>query len=214
MSKGIDIKPAGGKLGIMIPGLGAVSTTFMSGVMRIRKGLSKPFGSVSQMQTIRLGKRDENRSPLIKDFVPLAGLDDIEFAAWDIFEDNAYEAALKAGVLDERDLEHVRAELEKVKPMKAVFDQKFIHNIDGPNKKRTKNKMELAEQVREDIRRFKKEKGLSRMVVVWCASTEVHIERHPVHETVEAFEEGLRNGDEWISPSMIYAYASIMEGVP
>ncbi len=214
MSSKIDVRPASGKLGIMTPGLGAVSTTFMAGVMRIRKGLSKPFGSVSQMQTIRLGGRDEKRTPLIKDFVPLADLSEIEFAAWDIFDDNAYEAAVKAGVLDARDLEPVKAELEKVRPMKAVFDSKFIKNIDGPNKKQGASKMELAEQVREDIRRFKNDKNLSRVVIVWCASTETYIERHPVHESIEAFEEGLRNSDEWISPSMIYAYAAIMEGIP
>ncbi len=207
------IKPAKGKLGIMTPGLGAVSTTFMAGVFRIRKGLSKPFGSVTQMQTIRLGGRDKSRSPLIRDFVPLADLRDIEFAAWDIFDDNAYEAAVKAGVLDVRDLADIKSELEKVKPMKAVFDQKFIHNIDGPNKKKG-SKWEMAQEVREDIRNFKKEKKLDRIVVVWCGSTEVYIEQHPVHETIESFENGLKNNDEWISPSMIYAYASIMEGVP
>ncbi len=214
MKKGVSIRPASGRLGIMTPGMGAVSTTFMAGVMRIRKGLSKPFGSVSQMQTIRLGGRDKTRSPLIKDFVPLADLSDIEFATWDIFEDNAYEAAVKAGVLDSRDLEPVRAELEKIKPMKAVFDHKFIKNIDGPNVKKADTKWELAQQVREDIRRFKKEKNLDRIVIVWCGSTETYIQKHPVHETIESLESGLRNNDEWIAPSMIYAYAAIMEGVP
>ncbi len=209
-----DIKPAKGKLGIMTPGLGAVSTTFMAGVFRIRKGLSKPFGSVSQMQTIRLGKRTEHRSPLIKEFVPLADLNDIEFAAWDIFEDNAYEAARKARVLDAQDLYDVKDELEKIKPMPAVFDRNYVRNLDGKNVKKGATKWDLARQVRQDIRNFRKEKGLARMVVVWCASTEVHIERHPVHESIDAFESGLRHNDEWISPSMIYAYAAIMEGVP
>ncbi|MCD6495636.1 MAG: inositol-3-phosphate synthase [Candidatus Aenigmarchaeota archaeon] len=209
----VQIKPAGGKLGIMTPGLGAVSTTFMAGVFRIRKGLSKPFGSVTQMQTIRLGGRDNPRTPLIKDFIPLADLKDIEFAAWDIFPDNAYESALNAGVLDPRDLEPVRDELEKIKPMPAVFDHKFVQNIDGPNKKKG-SKWEMAQQVRQDIRRFTEEKKLDRIVVVWCGSTEVYMEKHPVHESIEAFENGLKNNDEWISPSMIYAYAAIMEGVP
>ncbi len=213
MVKKIDIKPAKGKLGIMTPGLGAVSTTFMAGVFRIRKNLSKPFGSVSQMQTIRLGGRDEKRSPLIRDFVPLADLRDIEFAAWDIFDDNAYEAAVKAGVLESKHLEDVKDELEKIKPLKAVFDRKFIHNIDGPNKKEG-SKWEMAQQVREDIKKFKSEKNLDRVVIVWCGSTEVHIEKHPVHESLESFEDVLKNDDEWISPSMIYAYAAIMEGVP
>ncbi|UCD02613.1 MAG: inositol-3-phosphate synthase [Candidatus Aenigmatarchaeota archaeon] len=209
-----EIKPAEGKLGILIPGLGAVSTTFMAGVMRIRKGLSKPFGSVSQMQTIRLGRRDEHRTPMVRDFVPLADLLDIEFAAWDIFGDNAYEAARKAGVLDVRDLDDVREDLEKIKPMPAVFDQNFVKNIEGTNIKQGATKWDLAEQVREDIRRFRREHNLARMVTVWCASTEVYIVHKPVHESIESFERGLQENSEWISPSMIYAYASIMEGVP
>jgi len=214
MAQKMDIEPAKGKLGILLPGLGAVSTTFIAGVMRIRKGISKPYGSVSQMQTIRLGGRDEKRHPLIRDFVPLADLNDIEFAAWDPFEDNAYEAAVKAKVLDMRDLEDVRKEMEKIKPMKAVFDRNFVRNIDGKHVKKGKNKLELAEQLREDIRRFRKGKKLARLVTVWCGSTEVHMERKPVHETIESFEKGLRENSEHISPSMIYAYASIMEGVP
>lgn len=209
----IEIKPAEGKLGILLPGLGAVSTTFISGVLSIRKGLAEPYGSLTQMQTIRLGKRDENRAPLIKDFVPLAKLEDIEFAAWDIFEDNAYEAAKKAGVLTVDQLDKIKDELEAIKPMKAVFDQKFVKNINGSNVKNG-TKWELAQQIREDIRNFKKEKNLSRLVTVWCGSTEIYIEKKPVHETVESFEEGLKNNDEWISPSMIYAYASLMENVP
>ncbi|NIO22501.1 MAG: inositol-3-phosphate synthase [Candidatus Aenigmarchaeota archaeon] len=213
MPQKIEIKPAEGKLGVLLPGLGAVSTTFIAGVMRIRKGLSKPYGSVSQMQTIRLGGRDEKRYPLIKDFVPLANLKDIEFAAWDIFEDNAYEAAIKAGVLDKKDLEDVRKEMDKIKPMKAVFDRNFVKNLDGTHVK-SGTKWDLAEQVREDIRKFRKEKKLARIVTVWCGSTEVHTERKRVHETIESFEKGLRENSEHISPSMIYAYASIMEGVP
>jgi myo-inositol-1-phosphate synthase len=214
MAKKMEIKSPEGKLGILIPGLGAVSTTFIAGVMRINKGLSKPYGSVSQMQTIRLGGRDEKRTPMIRDFVPLADLKDIEFAAWDLFDDNAYEAATKAGVLSEKDLDCVKEEMEKIKPMKAVFDKNFIKNLDGKHIKEGKNKMDLAGQIREDIRRFKEEKKLDRMVTVWCASTEVYIEKKPVHETIESFEKGLEENDENISPSMMYAYASIMEGVP
>ncbi|MBN2101532.1 MAG: inositol-3-phosphate synthase [Candidatus Aenigmarchaeota archaeon] len=210
----VEIKPAKGKLGILIPGLGAVSTTFIAGVEMVRKGLSKPYGSVTQMQTIRLGRRDENRTPMIKDFVPLANLDDIEFAAWDIFEDNAYEAAKKAGVLSHEDLERVRDFMKTIKPMKAVFDHQYVKNIEGPNVKKGKTKKELAEQLREDIRNFKKEKNLDRMVTVWCGSTETYQENGSVHETIEAFEKGLEKNDATISPSMIYAYASIMEGVP
>jgi myo-inositol-1-phosphate synthase len=214
MIQKMEIEPAGGRLGILMPGLGAVSTTFIAGVMRVRKGLSKPYGSVSQMQTIRIGGRDENKSPLIKDFVPLADLKDIEFAAWDIFEDNAYEAAIKADVLDKRDLEDVKAEMENIRPMTAVFDRKFVKNLDGTNVKGGKTKWDLAEQVREDIRRFRKEKKLARLVTVWCGSTEVYAEKQPVHETIESFERGLKENSEHISSSMIYAYASIMEGVP
>ncbi|MFA4983540.1 MAG: inositol-3-phosphate synthase [Candidatus Micrarchaeia archaeon] len=210
----IKIEPAKGKLGILTPGLGAVSTTFMAGVMLSRKKKLLPIGSLTQMQTIRLGKRDSKKAPLIKDFVPLANLSDIEFGAWDIFPDNAYEAALKAAVLTKEHLDIVKDELEKVRPMKAVFDHNFIKNINGPNVKTGKNKLELANQLREDIRNFKKEKNLARMVVVWCASTESYMEKQPVHESVEAFEKGLAESDPHISPSMIYAYAAIMEGVP
>jgi len=191
-----------------------VSTTFIAGVLKIRKGTAKPFGSVTQMQTIRLGGRDNPRTPLIKDFVPLADLNDIEFAAWDIFTDNAYEAAKKAGVLDIRDLDDVRDELEKIKPMPAVFDRKFVKNLDGPNVKKGGTKWDLAQQLRQDIRRFKEEKKLARMVTVWCASTEVYMDPKPVHKTMHAFEQGLKDDNADISPSMIYAYASIMEGVP
>jgi len=210
----IKIEPANGKLGILLPGLGAVSTTFIAGVMLARKKKLLPAGSLTQLQTIRLGKRDEMRAPLIKDFVPLASLSDLEFAAWDIFPDDAYESAIKAGVLSREHIDIVKDELEKIKPMKAVFDKNFIKNIDGPNVKTGKNKLELANQLREDIRAFKKEKNLSRMVVVWCASTESYMEKQPVHESIESFEKGLVENNPSISPSMIYAYAAIMEGVP
>jgi len=211
---GVEIKPAEGKLGIMLPGLGAVSTTFIAGVEMIRKGLSVPYGSLTQMQTIRLGRRDEGKAPLIKDFVPLAYLKDLEFAAWDIFEDNGYEAAKKAGVLQEKDLESVKEELERIKPLKAVFDQNYVKNLNGTYVKEGETKHDLAQQLREDIRRFKEEKGLSRIVMIWCASTETYKEKEPVHETIESFEKGLKENNEAISPSMIYAYAAIMEGVP
>ncbi|MBU0530486.1 MAG: inositol-3-phosphate synthase [Candidatus Aenigmatarchaeota archaeon] len=207
-----EIKPAEGKLGVMLVGLGAVSTTFIAGVEMIRKGCSLPYGSVSQMQTIRLGRRDENRTPLIKDFVPLADLKDLEFAAWDIFEDDAYQAAKKAKVLSEKDLEAVKQELENIMPMKGVFDQNYVKNLDGSHIKQAETKYELAEQLREDIRGFKEK--TSRTVMIWCASTEVYKEKHDVHETIESFEKGLKENHEDISPSMMYAYASIMEGIP
>jgi myo-inositol-1-phosphate synthase len=210
----VEIRPAEGKLGILLPGLGAVSTTFIAGVMLARKNALKPIGSLTQMQAIRLGKRGEARSPLIKDAVPLAALSDIEFASWDIFPDNAYESALKAGVLAPEHLGLVKGELEAIKPMKAVFDRKFVKNIDGPNVKQGKSKLELAGQVRQDIQNFKREKGLSRMVLVWCASTETYIEPQPVHQSLQAFEKGLAENDGAISPSMIYAYAALCEGVP
>ena len=210
----IKIGPANGKLGVLTPGLGAVSTTFIAGVLLARKKLGKPIGSLTQMQTIRLGKRDANRAPLIRDFVPLASLSDLEFAAWDIFPDNAYEAAMKAGVLTKEHLDLVKGELEKIKPMAAVFDRNFIKNISGPNVKSGKSKLDLAAQLREDIRSFKREKNLSRMVAVWCASTESYQEPSAVHSSIASFEKGLAESDNSISPSMIYAYAAIMEGVP
>ncbi|MCX8195428.1 MAG: inositol-3-phosphate synthase [Candidatus Micrarchaeota archaeon] len=212
--KGVKIAKPEGKLGILLPGLGAVSTTFIAGVFLVLKHGFAPVGSLTQMQTIRLGRRDEHRAPLIKDFVPLASLSDLEFAAWDIFPDNAYESALKAGVLGKEHLLLVKGELEKIKPMSAVFDPSFVKNIDGPNKKEFKSKLEAANLLREDIRSFKKSRKLSRMVMVWCASTERYVELTAAHQSIEAFESGLANNDASISPSMIYAYASIMEGVP
>jgi myo-inositol-1-phosphate synthase len=208
------VAPATGKLGVMTPGMGAVATTFMAGVFAVRKGIAKPIGSLTQMGTIRLGKRTEDRVPMIKDFVPLADLKDIEFAGWDIFEDNAYEAALNAGVLDKELLGEVRSELEAIKPMPAVFDKKYVKKLDGPNVKKGANWMDLADQVREDIRRFKEEKKLDRVVMVWCGSTEVYMERKQVHHDIAAFEEAMRTNDPAISPSMVYAYAAIKERVP
>src|SRR6516162_7050342 len=208
------IAPAKGKLGIMIPGMGAVATTFVAGVEAVRKGISSPVGSLTQMGTIRLGKRTEGRSPQINDFVPLAHLKDLVFTGWDIFEDDMYAAAGKAGVLDRALLEQVKPFLSSIEPRKAVFDRNYVRKLDGPNVKKGKNKMELVEQVRDDIRQFKKSSGAERLVMIWCGSTETFIEAGPVHQSVQAFEKGLHRSDENIAPSMIYAYAALQEGVP
>jgi len=209
-----EIKPADGKLGILIPGMGAVATTVMAGVYAVRKNLGKPIGSLTQMGTMRLGKRTEKRSPKINEFVPLAKLQDIEFGGWDIFEDNAYEAAANARVLEPTLLEKIKPELESIRPMPAVFERNYVKRLDGRYVKRGKTKMDLAEQVREDIRNFKKSRKLERLVMVWCGSTEIFIEPGPVHQTLEAFEKGLAANDPGIAPSMIYAYAALKEGVP
>ena len=209
-----SIAPAKGRLGILTPGLGAVATTFMAGVESIRRGHSKPIGSLTQMATIRLGKRTENRSPLIKDFVPLASLDDIVFGAWDPIPDDALTAARKAGVLEEKDLERVAGFLQAIKPMPAVFDNKYVTRINGTNVKKGKTKRDLAEQLRQDIRDFKSRNKCDRIVVVWCASTEIFIKAGPQHATVEQFEKAMEKNDDAIAPSMLYAYAAIMEGVP
>jgi len=214
VEKGVEIAEANGKLGILLVGLGAVSTTFVAGVEAIRKGIAEPIGSLTQMGTIRLGKRTDNRSPKIKDFVPLADLNDIVFGAWDIFTDTAYESALNAGVLEKDLVNALTEELSSLKPMKAVFEQNYVKRITGENVKTGKNKMELAEQLIEDIAKFKEEKGCDRLVIVWAASTEIFLEPSEVHETVEAFEKGLYDSDPRIAPSMIYAYAAIKSGVP
>src|SRR5205809_3875895 len=198
----------------MAPGRGAVATTYMAGVESIRRGHSKPIGSLTQMATIRLGKRTENRSPLIKDFAPLASLDDIVFGAWDPIPDDAYTAAKKAGVLEERDLEPVAEFLRGIKPMAAVFDNKYVTRINGTNVKKGKTKRDLAEQLRQDLRDFKAKNKCDRLVVVWCASTEIFIKAGPQHATLEQFEKAMDNNDDAIAPSMLYAYACIMEGVP
>ena len=208
------IAPAKGKLGIMIPGMGAVATTFVAGVEAVRKGISSPVGSLTQMGTIRLGKRTEGRSPQINDFVPLAHLKDLVFTGWDIFEDDMYSAAGKAGVLDRSLLEQVKPFLTSIKPRKAVFDENYVKKLDGPNVKKGKNKMELVEQVRDDIRQYRKSSGAERLIMIWCGSTETFIEAGRVHQSVEAFEKGLKSNDENIAPSMIYAYAALQEGVP
>jgi myo-inositol-1-phosphate synthase len=208
------IRPAAGRLGVLTPGLGAVATTFMAGVESVRKGHSKPIGSLTQMATIRLGKRTEQRSPLIKDFVPLTNLTDIVFGAWDPIPDDALTAARKAGVLEEKDLLPVADFLSAIKPMPAVFDNKYVTRINGTNVKTGKTKRDLAEQLRQDIRDFKTKHKLDRVVVVWCASTEIFIKPGPQHATIEQFEKAMERNDDAISPSMLYAYAAIMEGVP
>jgi myo-inositol-1-phosphate synthase len=206
-------EPAG-KLGILLVGMGAVSTTTIAGVLAIRKGLAKPIGSLTQMGTIRLGKRTEGRSPLIKDFLPLASLDDVVFGGWDIFNDNAYEAARTAGVLDKDLLEQIRPELEAIEPMPAVFDQRYVKRLHGPNVKQGKNKKDLADQLIADMQRFKAENNCDRLVMVWCGSTEVYMTETPAHATIESFEKALEQSDDSIPSSMIYAYAAIREGIP
>jgi myo-inositol-1-phosphate synthase len=208
------IIPAEGKVGVLLAGLGAVSTTFIAGVLAIRKGQSRPIGSLTQMGTIRLGKRTEGRSPLIQEFVPLANLDQLVFGGWDIFEDNCYESARTAGVLDGALIETLKPELEAITPLTAVFDRQYVKRLDGPNVKKGKNKRELAEQLREDIRRFKQRNGLDRLVMIWCGSTEIFMTEAPSHQTVAAFERGLEENDPAIPSSMIYAYAALMENVP
>ncbi|MFC1866777.1 inositol-3-phosphate synthase [Thermodesulfobacteriota bacterium] len=209
-----EILPAKGKFGVLTPGMGAVATTFVAGVYAVRKGLGKPIGSLTQMGTVRLGKRPEKRIPMIKDFVPLADLNDLVFGGWDIFEDNMYEAAIHARVLDNGMLEKIRAELEDIRPMPAVFDPKYVKRLNGTFIKESNNKMDLAEQLREDIRDFKAKNKLDRMVMIWCGSTEVYIEEGPVHSSLDTFEKGLKENDPAISSSMIYAYAALSEGVP
>ncbi|HXZ79013.1 MAG TPA: inositol-3-phosphate synthase [Terriglobales bacterium] len=198
----------------MIPGMGAVATTFVAGVEAVRKKLSEPIGSLTQMGTIRLGKRTEGKSPKIKEFVQLAALPDLVFTGWDIFEDDMYSAAVKAGVLERTLLDQIKPFLESIKPHTAVFDHNYIRNIDGPNKKRGKSKMDLAEQVRDDIRRFRKTSKAERLVMVWCGSTEAFLQPSEVHSSLAKFEKGLEKNDSNIAPSMIYAYAALQEGVP
>jgi myo-inositol-1-phosphate synthase len=210
----LDIAPARGKLGVLLVGLGAVSTTTIAGVLAIRKGLATPIGSLTQMGTIRLGKRTEARAPRIKDFVPLAELDDMVFGGWDIFEEDCYAAARTAGVLEPGQLDQVRAELEAIKPMPAVFDQRYVKRLDGPNVKKGKNKRDLAEQVVADIREFQSRHGCDRLVMLWCGSTEVYMKETAVHASVASFEAALEASDDAIPSSMVYAYAAIREGIP
>ena len=208
------IEPARGKLGVLLVGMGAVSTTTIAGVLAVRRGLASPIGSLTQMGTVRLGKRTEARSPRIKEFVPLASLDDVVFGGWDIFEDNSYEAAKTAGVLEPALLDQIRPELEAIKPMPAVFDRRYVKRLDGPNVKKGKNKRDLADQLREDLRTFKRDNGCDRLVMVWCGSTEIYLTESAAHASLAAFEKALEADDENIPSSMIYAYAALKEGLP
>jgi myo-inositol-1-phosphate synthase len=210
----VRIAPAEGKLGVLIPGMGAVTTTFIAGLEAIKRGMGKPIGSLTQLGTVRLGKRTEGRSPAIRDFVPLAKVEDLEIATWDIFEDNAYEAAVKAGVLEMPLLQSLKEPLEAIEPMQAVFDQKFVKRLNGPNIKAGGSKMDYAEAVMEDIRQFQQRTKVSRMTMIWCGSTEVYHEAAEVHSSLERFERGLRESDPEISPSQVYAYAALKSGVP
>ncbi|HEX9705307.1 MAG TPA: inositol-3-phosphate synthase [Gemmatimonadales bacterium] len=210
---GRDIAPATGKLGVMLVGLGAVSTTFIAGVENVRRGRALPIGSLSQMATIRLGRRTDKRAPKIKDFVPIADLKQLVFAAWDPIPDDAYTAAVKAGVLDRHEhLEPIKEFLQGIKPIPAAFDQYYVKRLQGTNVKKAKTKRELAEQLREDIRSFRK--TVDRVVIVWCASTEVFITPGPAHQSLAALEKAMEQNDVAIAPSMLYAYAALMEGVP
>jgi len=209
-----DIAKPEGKLGVLCPGLGAVATTFISGVIAVRNGLAKPIGSLTQMGTIRLGKRTDKRSPKIKDFIELADLNDIVFGGWDIFTDNVYEAAVKAGVLETSLLDQIRPEIEKITPMKAVFDQKYVKRLSGDHVKKAANKYDYAQMLIEDIQNFKAKNKLNRMVTIWCASTEIFLKPEPVHETIESLEKAMKENHPSIAPSMLYAYASIKAGVP
>src|SRR5712692_7205149 len=206
--------PAQGRLGILLVGLGAVSTTTIAGVLAIRKGFAKPIGSMTQMGTVRLGKRTEGRSPKVSEVVPLSGLDDLVFGGWDIFEDDCYAAARTAGVIEPSLLDKVRPELERIRPWPAVFDRRYVKRLDGPNVKKGKNKKDLAEQVVADIRTFKADNDLDRLVMVWCGSTEVFMTESPAHATIETFERALEENDPAIPSSMVYAYAAIREGIP
>jgi len=213
-NESVRIAPADGKLGVLIPGMGAVTTTFIAGLEAIKRGLGKPIGSLTQLGTIRLGKRTEGRSPAIRDFVPLARMEDIVVGGWDIFEDNPYEAAVKAGVLEMPLLDQLKEPLSAIQPMAAVIDQQFVKRLNGPNVKPKGSKMEQAEMLMDDIRRFKEKTGVSRMTMIWCASTEVFHQAAPVHATLKDFECGLQKSDPEISPSQIYAYAALKSGVP
>lgn len=209
-----QIQSAEGKLGILLPGIGAVATTLITGVLAAREGIAMPVGSLTQLGRIRLGKRTDDRNPLIRDFVPLAGLKDIVFGGWDIYEDTAYEAALNANVLDRHMIEYFREDLSRIIPMTAVFDPSYIPNLKAVNVKSAPTKMDLANELISDIQNFRKKNNCSRLVMVWCASTEAYTRITSVHQSLSAFEEGLKNNDPSIPPSMIYAYAAVKSGVP
>src|SRR5687767_6862558 len=214
VEKQTQIAPAEGKLGVLLVGLGAVSTTFIAGVEAIKKGFAQPIGSLTQMGTVRLGKRTDNRVPLIKDFVPLAQLKDLVFGAWDIFPDSAYDAALNAGVLEKELLAQLKEPLKKIRPMKAVFDQAYVKRLSGTNVKTGKTKFDLAQQLIDEINAWKKKNKCSRLVMIWAASTEIFLKPHAVHKTLESFEKAMRENHKAIAPSMLYAYAALKCGVP
>ena len=215
MTDSTPIPPAEGKLGVLTPGMGAVATTFVAGVLAARKGYAQPTGSLTQNAHIRLGKRDEHRNPLIKEFAPLAGLEDLEFGGWDPYSDDAYTAAMKAGVLEARHLEGIGEELRAVRPMSAVFSPRWVKNLGNTEQvKSAGNHMALAEQLMEDIDRFRAEKGVDRLVAIWCGSTEAYEEPSDVHLDLDSFEQGMKDGHEAITPSQIYAYACLSMGVP
>ena len=214
IEKGVRIEEPRGKLGVLLVGLGAVSTTFIAGVEAVKRGLALPIGSLSQFGTVRLGKRTEGRSPKISDFVPLAQLKDLEFASWDLFDDDAYTAAEKAGVLEMSLLDQLRPVLEEIRPYPAVFDNRYVKRLDGTHVQKGRTKLDLAHQLMDQIRSFQREKNVDRMVMVWCGSTEVFLKQGPVHEDVSALEEGLKNNDPDIPSSMIYAYAALKLGIP
>lgn len=216
MKMKVEVKPASGKLGVLVVGVGgAVSTTFIVGTLAVRKGLATPIGSITQLATMRLGKRNENNFPKIKDIVPLATLDDIVFGGWDIFPEDVYAAAKHAEVLTDKDLEGVKDELVAIKPMKAAFDQNFVKRLNGTHVKEADTRWELMEQVREDIRNFKTQNNCDRVVVIWAASTEIYLPLADEHQTLEGFRKAMKeNNVEQIAPSMCYAYAAIAEGAP
>src|ERR1700694_3363764 len=214
VKKGAEIAPAKGKLGVLLVGLGAVSTTFIAGVEAIKEGIAEPIGSLTQMGTIRLGKRTDNRVPKIKDFLPLARLQDLVFGAWDIFPDSAFEAATHAGVLEKELLTKVRKPLQKIKPMKAVFDQTYVKRLTGTNVKKGKNKLQLAQQLIEDIAEFKRKNKCDRLVMIWAASTEIFLKPPAVHRNLKTFEQAMRENHKAIAPSMVYAYAALKSGIP
>lgn len=214
MADDITIEKPTGKLGVLLPGLGAVATTFIAGIAAIKKGIALPIGSLTQLGTIRLGKRTEKRVPMIKDFIELADMNDLVFGGWDIFPDNIYEAGLNAGVLRRELLDGVRDEIQEIHPWKAVFDQNYVKKLSGEHVKEADTKYDYAQMLVEDIQQFRESNRLDRMVTVWCASTEIFIKPHPVHETIESFEKAMKENHQAIAPSMIYAYASIASGVP
>lgn len=214
MNTSIHIEAPRGRLGVLTPGMGAVSTTFIAGTIAVRQGIGKPIGSLTQMGTIRLGKRTEKRVPKIKDFIELAELNDIVFGGWDIFPDNVYHAALTAGVLQKDLLDQLRPEIEAIAPMTAVFDQNYVKNLHGTHLKKAATKYDYAQMLMDDIQNFKAKNNLQRLVVIWCASTEIFLKPEPVHSSIESFEKAMKENHPAIAPSMIYAYAAIKSGVP